>query len=259
MALPHEKTSRILFPLLLCLLSAAAGRIEADPPKPAKPESKPEIKAVEPKAIQAGRTTTVLIYGENLTAKEITVAKLPLKVKLLEVKATDPKLKLPGSKVVSLELTAGADCPSESADLTLIQADGAKVTTQIAIVESVAQEMTVKKPAGTFKQAMALAGPSVAITGQLDGNTPDLFRLDAKAGETYRLFLACGRIGSLMDPVLRLRDSRHIPLALSAGDKKKDRHLVFHVPTDGAYYIELTEGESKGGAGYNYRLTVLKK
>ena len=48
-------------------------------------------------------------------------------------------------------------------------------------------------------------------------------------------------------------------LALSVGDKKKDRHLLFHVPADGAYYIELTEGESKGGAGYNYRLTVLKK
>jgi hypothetical protein len=62
-----------------------------------------------------------------------------------------------------------------------------------------------------------------------------------------------------MDPVVRLRDSRHIPLALSAGDKKKDRHLVFHVPADGAYYIELTEGESKGGAGIDYRLTILKK
>lgn len=252
MTQPPYRAPRLLSSLLLFLLGIAGSRVGADTPKP-------EIKTVEPKAVQAGRTTIVLIYGENLTTKEITVAKLPVKVKLIEVKATDPKLKLPGSKVVSLEVTVGADCPAQSAEITLVQVDGAKVTTPLAVVESVVQEAVVKKPAGTFKQAMALPGPSVAITGQLDGNTPDLFRMDAKAGETYTIILACGRIGSLMDPVLRLRDSRHIPLALSAGDKKKDRRLVFHVPVDGVYYIELTEGESKGGAGYNYRLTVLKK
>ena len=199
--------------------------------------------------MQAGRTTALLIYGENLTTKEITVAKLPVKAKLIEVKATDPKLKLPGGKAAH----AGSDdrrltARRRSAELTLVQADGTKVTTPLAVVENVAQEVVVKKPAETFAQAMPVPGPSVAITGQLNGNVPDLFRLDAKAGETWEIFLTAGRMGSLMDPVLRLRDSRHIPLELSVGDKKKDRHLVFHVPADGAYYIELTEGRSKGGA-----------
>jgi hypothetical protein len=255
MTLRHKRVLCILPSLLLCLAGVQA---DADPPKPVA-APKPEIKSVKPPAVQAGRTTTVLIYGENLTTKEITVAKLPVKTKLIEVKATDPKLKLPGSNVVSLEVTVGADCPPDSAELTLVQADGVKVTTPLAIVENVAQEVTVKKPAETFKQAMPVPGASVAITGQLNGNVPDLFRLDAKAGETWEIFVTCGRMGSQMDPVLRLRDSRHIPLALSAGDKKKDRHLEFHVPADGAYYIELTEGESKGGTGYDYRLTVLKK
>lgn len=246
------------FPLLLlCLLGGAGSWVKADPPKPAAP--KPEIKSVAPKAVAAGHTVTLLIYGENLTTKEITVAKLPVKAKILDLKTTDPKLKLPGSKLVSVELTVGADCPPESAELTLVQADGTKVTTPLAVVENVVQEIVVKKPAETFKQAMPVPGPSVAITGQLNGNVPDLFRLDAKAGETWNIVLAAGRMGSLMDPILRVRDSRHIPLALSVGDKKKDRRLVFHVPADGTYYIELTEGESKGGAGYDYRLTLLKK
>jgi hypothetical protein len=43
---------------------------------------------------------------------------------------------------------------------------------------------------------------------------------------------------------------------LSAGDKKKDRHLVFRAPSDGVYYIDITEAEAKGGAGFDYRLTV---
>ena len=257
MVLRQPRVSLVLPGLLLCLLCLAGRHAQAEPPKPEA--AKAEIKSVAPKAVQAGRTTTVLIYGENLTTKESTVAKLPIKAKLLEVKATDPKLKLPGSKLVSLEVTVAANCPLESAELTLVQADGTKVATPLAVVDNVAQEIAVKKPAETYKQAMPVPGPSVAITGQLNGNMPDLFRLDAKAGETWTLVLTCGRMGSLMDPVLRLRDSRHIPLALSAGDKKKDRRLVFHVPTDGAYYIELTDGESKGGAGYDYRLTILKK
>jgi hypothetical protein len=257
MAPQYAGPARMLSLLLLSLFCLPENRVQADPPK--VEVLKPEIKSTAPKAVQAGRTTTLLIYGENLTTKEITVAKLPVKVKLLELKATDPKLKLPGSKLVSAEVTVGAECPPESVELTLVQADGTKVTTPLVVVQNVAQEVTVKKPVETFKQAMPVPGPSVAIVGQLNGNVPDLFRLDAKAGETWNIVVTAGRMGSLMDPILRLRDSRHIPLALSAGDKKKDRLLVFHVPADGAYYIELTEGESKGGAGYDYRLTLVKK
>jgi hypothetical protein len=56
--------------------------------------------------------------------------------------------------------------------------------------------------------------------------------------------------------VLRDRDSHHITRALTAGDKKKDRHIVFHVPADGDYYIDITEAEARGGGGFDYRLTV---
>ncbi len=237
---------------IVLLLLFVGSKAEADAPKP-------EVKSVEPKYVVAGKTTTVLIYGENFALKEITVAKIPVKIKLLEVKATDPKLKLPGTKVASVEVTVPADCPAEKAELTLVQMDGAKVTTSLPVVEKTAEEIAVKKPAGTFAQAMPLTGTSVAVTGQLDGDTPDVFQLKVKAGETWKFTLACGRIGSMLDPVLRLRDSRHVPIAISVGDKKKDRHIVFHPVTDGTVYIELTEGEAKGGGGYNYRLVVVKQ
>ncbi len=220
---------------------------------------KPEVKSVEPKYVVAGRTTTILIYGENLTVKSVSTSKLPLKVKLLEVKATDPKAKSPGSKVASFEVTVSPDCPPENAEITLVQTDGTKLTTSLPVTEKAAEDIAIKKPAATFKQAMPLTGTSAAITGQLDGDVPDLIRFDAKAGETWSITLACGRIGSMLDPILRLRDSRHIPLALSVGDKKKDRHILFHPTADGTYYIELTEGEAKGGAGYTYRLSVTRK
>ena len=106
---------------------------------------------------------------------------------------------------------------------------------------------------------MPLPGASVAVLGQLDGDIADLVRIDGKAGETWEVSLLSSRGGSQLDPILRVRDSHHFSLALSAGDKKKDRHIAFHVPADGAYYVEITEAEARGGPGYNYRLTVVRK
>ena len=219
---------------------------------------KPEVKSVSALGLRAGRTTSLVIYGENLAPKEITV-KPPLTVKLGEVKATDEKTKGKGSRQVAVEVTVPANCPRENFDLVLTQPDGAKANASIAIVDDAAQEIPIKKPAATFAQAMPIPGPSVALTGSLDGDTADVFRLDAKAGETWDISLLCGRGGSPLDPVLRVRDKRHFSLLLSAGDKKKDRHLVFKPTADGPYYIEITEGEARGGPEYAYRLTVTRK
>jgi len=125
--------------------------------------------------------------------------------------------------------------------------------------EAAAIEVPIKKPSFSYSNAMRLPGPSAAVTGQLDGDTADVVRLDAKAGETWEITLLSSRAGSLLDPILRIRDSHHTPLALSTGDKKKDRRITFRVPTDGAYFVEITEAEARGGAGYNYRLAVLRK
>ncbi len=103
---------------------------------------------------------------------------------------------------------------------------------------------------------MLITSKSVAITGTLDGDTADVFKFEAKTGETWHFSLLSGRGGSSLDPVLRLRDDHHVTLLLSAGDKKKDRHLVFRAPADGAYYIDITDAEARGGGGYDYRLTV---
>lgn len=216
---------------------------------------KPEVKSASVMGFRAGHTTTVILYGENLTPKEISV-KPPLKVKLLDAKPTDEKLKSKGSRQVTIEVTVPTGCPHDTFDLTLIQPDGAKTTTPICVVDDVAVELPVKKPASTYAQAMAISGSSVAIQGELSGDTPDVFRVNMKAGETWEIYLLAGRANSLLDPVLRVRDQKHLSRALSVGDKKRDRHIRYHPPADGTYYIEITESEAKGGAGFDYRLTV---
>ena len=237
--------------VLVTMLSPIVARGAVDAPKP-------EVKSASLLGIPIGKTSTLVLYGEGLEPKSAAI-KPPLAVKLVEWHATDAKNKAKGSRQVTIEVTVPPTCPQDTFELSLTQPDNSVIKTSICVTEAAAIEVPIKKPSFSYSNAMRLPGPSAAVTGQLDGDTADVVRLDAKAGETWEITLLSSRAGSLLDPILRIRDSHHTPLALSTGDKKKDRRITFRVPTDGAYFVEITEAEARGGAGYNYRLAVLRK
>lgn len=255
-------TRRALLLSAFALWAAAAGRASRadDPPKP-KP--KPEIKGTSLLAVRAGQTTTLVIYGENLAPTAVT-AKTPLVVKLGEAKDTDAETaKAHGGakKQVSVEITAPADCSPDVYELALVHDGDQKPTARIGVFAPAGAELETKRPCATFAQAMLLPREtaSVAVSGALPGgDNPDLFCFEAKAGETYQIVVLAGRAGSPLDAIVRLRDARRMPLALAAGDDKKDRQITFRAPADGLYYIELSEAEGRGGPAYRYRLTLTR-
>lgn len=236
--------------LLLCSLNVLA-------------DGKPEIKSKSLAYITTGHMTTLTLYGENLAPKSVTAGKPQVTVKLGTMKATEGDDKKKGSRQVSIELTPSADCPRENIDLTITQPDGTKATTQIPIVEATASEMPVKKPNTSYTDAMPLtltpALPSLAVTGNVEGDNPTTFRFEVKAGETWRFQVFAGRGDSTLDPVLRVRDSKHLSLSLQAGNPKQDLTLQFTAPATGTYYLELMDDQSRGGAAFTFRLTVQKK
>ncbi len=239
-----------VFFLLLALFFPRTSAVAADAPKPL-------IKSASTHVALAGHTTSVVVYGDNLAPKGVDIAK-PLSAKLIDVKPTAGDAKAKGSTQVTIEVIAPANCPRTVPDLVLIQPDGVKVGVPIVVGPDVAAVLQVKKPLANFTNAMLLPGPAAIVSGALDGDDPHVFHFDAKAGETWDISLSAGRIGSSADPILRVRDARHYTLMLSAGDKKRDRHIVFKAPTDGPYYIEVIDAESKGGGDYNYLLSLVR-
>lgn len=224
-----------------------------------KDKIKPEIKSVSLLAVPAGKTATVIVYGDNLQPLSAAANKGNLAVKLMETKDTDETTKKANNnaaKQVTLEVSAPPDCPPDTYELVLVHEGDVKANARLAIVEPAATEIEVKRPNASIKQAMPLEGTSVAVTGSLQGDTADVFRLDARAGETWEITLLAGRVGSPLDPILRLRDERNMSLALAAGDENQDRTLRYTFPADAPYFIELTEAEARGGPQFRYRLTV---
>ncbi len=234
------------FAVFLCLGSQALSQI------------KPEVKSTSFAVVKAGQATVVTVFGENLAPTAVQSAQSKLTVKLGAVKATEGGDKGKGSKQLLLDVSAAADCPRGPMEITLIQGTE-KPKLFIDVVEPAALELTPKRPCNTFPTAMPLTSASVAVTGNLNGDSPDLFRFDAKAGETWEISAVAGGAGSPLDAVLRLRNSRRIPLAISAGSEKMDRKIVYKIPADGLYYVELSENEGKGGPEFQYRLMLRKR
>ena len=102
-------------------------------------------------------------------------------------------------------------------------------------------------------------GNEVAANGILSADGADLFRFEAKAGETVILTVIAGRAGSPLDPILRIRNSNHISLTMSAGFKERDRKIEFVPPHNGTYYVELGDAEGKSGNEFRYRLDFKRK
>jgi hypothetical protein len=236
---------------LFCLVGfARADEEKKEPPKP-------EVKGVSQIAVASGKKVTLTIFGENLAPVSVTT-KPPLAVTLGETKDTDEETKKArngATKQVSVEVTPPENCPPGVYEIMLVHAGDVKTSAKVAVVEPL-PEVEVKRPNATFAQAMPLPLPAAAVTTTLQNDTPDLFRFDAKAGETFTVEVLAGGVGSPVDALVRVRDARRVPLALAAGYEKEDRHLTFRAPHDGTYYLEVSDGEGKGGPAYQYRLTL---
>lgn len=242
----------LVLSVILLLLGASIGGAQDRP--------KPEIKDRSLLGIHAGQTASVIFYGENLAPKTVTVSKPPLTARIVGAAAsqTDEEKKRGGTQM-TVEVTAPANCPPDTYELSFVHDGDVKVTAPIVVVDDGLAEIPVKQPNATLVQAMRLAGPAVAVVGALGNDTPDVFSFEARAGETWEITLLAGRAGSPLDPIVRVRDRRRFPVALSAGDPKQDRRIVLRVPADGTCHVELTDAESRGGPGYLYRLTLRRK
>jgi hypothetical protein len=234
------------------LVASAVGAQDKDGPKPA-------VKRLSALCVVAGRTLKLSLYGENLKPTAVKSLKAPLAVKLLESRDTPPEAKENGPREVIVEVTAPMDCPPDTYELEVVNEGGAAAKATLPVLAPVEKELEVKRPCSRRDDAMPLEGASVAVEGALLGDTADMFRFRARAGEKWRVELLAGRGGSELDPVLRLRDPRHISMRLTAGHPQKDRVIAFTAPADGEYILEVMDEQSRTGKSFRYRLTLRRQ
>ena len=98
----------------------------------------------------------------------------------------------------------------------------------------------------------------MVVNGTLRGPERDVYRVSGKAGERRVFELEARRCGSAIDPVLRILDGSGKQLARSddAPGAGLDARLDFTFPSEGNYYVEVTDARFSTQAQNFYRLKM---
>lgn len=117
------------------------------------------------------------------------------------------------------------------------------------------------EPNPGFDKAQVLSLPSgaqLSILGSIERpQDVDVFYIEAEAGERLRVSIAAHSLGSLLDPLLTLHDSKGALIATADDDEgSRDPQLDTIVPRTGPIYLVVQDANDTGSEAHPYRVTV---
>lgn len=118
-------------------------------------------------------------------------------------------------------------------------------------------QVTEVEPNNTPDGAQTIANPSV-VEGECPGNDEDFFRFKGRKGSRVVVDALCSRIGSGVDPTIRLTtaDGRFVASADDTPGLLTDSELTAVLPEDGDYVLEFCDSRFAGAGRAIYRLLV---
>jgi len=120
-------------------------------------------------------------------------------------------------------------------------------------------EFIERESNSTPDKAEALNLP-VTINGQIYGERDvDYFRFEAKEGDIVSCEVMARRLGSLLDPVVKLLDGDGVPVNVDEAYRGDDPVLVLRVPKDGQYLLRIANVTFHGSTACVYRVNLTMK
>ena len=184
---------------------------------------------VFPRSGQPGKALNVRIDGPNAPLTPISVIM--------------PELAVPGITSISIPL-------------------GASWSQPIPFFVDFYGTTQESEPNDRLALAMPVTSP-IVIDGRIrpsqigNRSDTDLYRVKLAAGQVIEVALDAGKLGSPMDPVVRILDA-------SGGERardddsggNRDAKLVFTAPAAGEYLVEVTDAGNRSGDAFIYRLQL---
>jgi hypothetical protein len=238
--------------MFLAFSLAGAAQDKKEPPKP-----EPKALFAVPLSVKPGATTRVKIRGRSLErAAELKVSGAEAKI-LNKGKAEVPNnqdASVYGDTQVEIEVKTAADAAGD-VEVEIVTPDGAAPKHKLPVAAAKAE----KEPNGGFAQAMPLEAGAI-VEGAVGGpKDVDVFKFEAKAGETWVFEATSARLGSPLDPALLVHDGAGRQIAMSDDSAiGRDPSLTLKIAAAGTYYVTLIDAHDMGGATHAYLLTARK-
>lgn len=211
----------------------------------------PAISRISPAGVPPGSPVDVVITGGNLAGVTGLWSNLPLTAELT------PDVEKNGQQAdrVSYRVHVPADVPLGVAGLRVATGQGVS-NLRLFLVDDLP---TTAKAGGnkTIDTAQVISLP-MAVDGNCDAESSDFYRIGASAGQRISVEVFARRLGSPLDPVIRLLSAEGRELASSDDDPATgaDGRFTHTFATAGDYFIEIRDIRYQGSAGHQYRLRI---
>lgn len=212
----------------------------------AKAES-PTINFITPSAIAPGKTTEIIFRGSNLDHLTSVWTSFPCQIMFATdtnpsntaiCRLTLPKNTRLGMGAVRLSTTHGIS------SLHFIMIDDLPTAPENGINKTIASAPRLTMP--------------VAIDGFCEPLTNRYFKFSAKNHQRIAVDVVAQRLGSRLDPLVRLLDTSGRELVWCDDDPAggADSRFAYEIKADGDYLLEIRDTNYEGGPSYRYRLRV---
>jgi hypothetical protein len=211
----------------------------------------PSINGTSPQAVAPGKVIPLKVRGGNLVGAAQIWSSFPATGVL------DPAVPDNGKAAgeVTFALTVPPEAPVGVHGLRVANATGISNMWLVMVddLPSVAQV----KPNGLVTQAQVLTVP-VGVDGSVDSLTRNFYKFTAATGQTLSFEVVARRLGSPLDPMLRILDLQGRELAYSddAAGLGGDSRLTHTFKDAGDYVVEVRDIRFQGGGNFYYRLRI---
>jgi len=211
----------------------------------------PTLSHTVPAGVQPGKATDVVFYGANLAAPTGVWTGFSAAAELtpgIDKNGTDPAQ-------VSYRVTVPADAPLGVAGLRITTGQGVSNLRLLLI-----DDLPAINKVGTNKTiatAQAVTVP-IAIDGACDAESADVYKITVAQGQRLSVEVFARRLGSPLDPTIRLLTATGQELAYSDDDPSSgaDGRFTHKFAAAGDYFIEIRDVRFQGGGGHRYRLRI---
>ncbi len=210
----------------------------------------PSISSFSPQAVQPGQTVDVKIRGGNLSGASDLWTGFPCQAALTPDVADNGK----NAGEVSYRFVVPPETPVGIYGVRVATPGGVSPLRLFTVddLPTIAQQAGNKQPLAA--QAVTLP---CAVDGSVDSLARDYYKFTVAAGQRVSIEVLARRLGSPLDPLIRVLDANGRELTYSDDEPglMGDSQLSYTFATAGDYIVEVSDVRYQGG-GFFYRLRM---
>jgi hypothetical protein len=220
----------------------------------------PTITALQPRGAQKGRPFTLTLAGRDLV--DVVRIHSTLPAEFTPLTPEKPPGTMGEGRYASFLVEPKADVRTGVYPVRIETAGGISNVLLLSIgdlpelTEEESEMGALPNRNDSIEMAQTLPSSAVTVNGTLRGPERDFYRLQGKAGERRVVEVEARRVGSAIDPVVRVYDQSGKLLAKNddASPLGLDSRVDLKLPRDGYYYIEVHDARFSTQATNFYRL-----